>query len=58
MLCITRKLQECVLIDGRILVKVIRVQGTCVKLGFEAPRDVRIQRVDSEKPCDKEREST
>jgi len=44
MLVLARKNGEAVLIDGVIRVKVLSVQGSRVKLGFEAPGDVSIQR--------------
>jgi carbon storage regulator len=44
MLVLSRKTNESVVIDGRIVVKVIRVDGEIVKLGIEAPSDVPIYR--------------
>jgi carbon storage regulator len=44
MLVLSRKPGESVVIDGRIVVKVIRVEGEVVKLGVEAPADVPIFR--------------
>lgn len=44
MLILTRKLGESVMIDGRIKVKVIRLDGDAVRIGFEAPPDVPIHR--------------
>lgn len=44
MLVLSRKTSESVVIDGRITVKVIRVDGEIVKLGIEAPADVPIFR--------------
>ena len=37
MLILSRKVNECIVIDGRITVKVVRVEGDIVKLGIEAP---------------------
>jgi len=44
MLILSRKTGETVVIDGRIRVKVIRVEGDVVKIGIEAPADVSIHR--------------
>lgn len=44
MLILSRKPGETVVIDGRIRVKVIRVEGDVVKIGIEAPVDISIHR--------------
>lgn len=44
MLVLSRKIGESVVIDGRIKVKVVRLDGDVVKLGIEAPPDVPIHR--------------
>jgi carbon storage regulator len=44
MLILSRKINECIVIDGRITVKVIRVEGDIVKLGIEAPLEVPVHR--------------
>ncbi len=44
MLILSRKVNECIVIDGRITVKVVRVEGDIVKLGIEAPLDVPVHR--------------
>jgi carbon storage regulator len=44
MLILSRKLGESIVIDGRIIVKIIRVEGDLVKLGIEAPREVPVHR--------------
>ena len=44
MLILSRKISESVVIDGRIIVKVVRVEGDVVKLGIEAPLDVPVHR--------------
>lgn len=44
MLVLSRKTNECVIIDGRITVKVIRVEGDIVKLGFDAPPEISVHR--------------
>ena len=42
MLLLTRKVGDQIIIDGRITVKVIDIQGGRVQLGIEAPKDVKI----------------
>ena len=44
MLILSRKSGECIIIDGRIHVKVVRVEGDAVKLGIDAPADVPVHR--------------
>lgn len=44
MLVLSRKSNESIVIDGRIVIKVIRVEGDVVKLGIEAPMDVPVHR--------------
>jgi len=44
MLVLTRKTDESVVIDGRIVVRVLRVDGDGVKLGIEAPAEVSVHR--------------
>ena len=44
MLILSRKSGETVVIDGRIRVKIIRVEGDVVKIGIEAPADISVHR--------------
>lgn len=44
MLILSRKLGESIVIDGRITVKVVRVDGDVVKIGIEAPASVPVHR--------------
>jgi carbon storage regulator len=44
MLILSRKLNESIVIDGRITVKVMRIDGEVVKLGIAAPADVPVHR--------------
>lgn len=44
MLILSRKPGESVIIDGRITVKIMRVDGDVVKLGIEAPLEVPVHR--------------
>lgn len=46
MLILSRKTNETIVIDGRIHVKVVRVEGDVVKLGVEAPADVPVHRLE------------
>jgi len=44
MLVLSRKLNEQIIIGDNIRVTVVAIRGNQVRLGFEAPRDVNIQR--------------
>ena len=44
MLVLSRKPGESLVIDGRIKVKIVRLDGDVVKVGIEAPADVPIHR--------------
>ena len=44
MLILSRKSGESIVIDGRIIVKVVRVEGEVVKVGIEAPVDLPVHR--------------
>jgi carbon storage regulator len=44
MLILSRKAGETVVIDGRIRVKLVRLEGDVVKIGIEAPPEVSIHR--------------
>lgn len=44
MLVLSRKKGEQVVIEGKVIVKVLSVKGDRVQLGFDAPKDVRIDR--------------
>ena len=44
MLILSRKINESIVIDGRIVVKIIRVDGDQIKLGIQAPSDVPVHR--------------
>jgi carbon storage regulator CsrA len=44
MLVLTRKQQEQILVGENIRITVVRVQGSTVRIGIEAPDDVRILR--------------
>jgi carbon storage regulator len=44
MLILSRKLGESIVIDDRIVVKIMRVDGDTVKIGIEAPASVTVHR--------------
>ena len=44
MLVLSRKVNENIVIDGRIIVKVVRTEGNFVKIGIEAPANVPVHR--------------
>ncbi len=44
MLILSRKSGESIVIDGRITVKIVRLDGEVVKVGIEAPADVPVHR--------------
>jgi carbon storage regulator len=44
MLVLSRKTNENIIIDGRIVVKVIRTEGNLVKIGIEAPPEIPVHR--------------
>ena len=44
MLILTRRLNESIIIDNDIIVKVLGIRGSQVRIGIEAPKDVHIIR--------------
>ena len=44
MLILSRKINESIVIDGRITVMIVRVDGEVVKLGIQAPLEVPVHR--------------
>ena len=44
MLILSRKSGESIVIDGRIHVKIVRVEGEVIKVGIDAPSDVPVHR--------------
>ena len=46
MLILSRKSGESIVVDGRIHVKIVRVEGDVVKVGISAPPDVPVHRLE------------
>lgn len=44
MLILSRKIGESIVIDGRIIVKIVRLDGDLVKVGIEAPAEIPVHR--------------
>ena len=44
MLVLTRKKRESIVIDDRVTVTILHVQGNTIRLGIEAPREVSVRR--------------
>jgi len=44
MLILSRKAGESIVIDGRIIVRIVRVEGEVVKVGIEAPSQMPVHR--------------
>jgi len=44
MLILSRKLNESIIIDGRIIIKVLRIEKDTVKLGIQAPLELPVHR--------------
>ena len=44
MLILSRKINESIVIDGRIIVKVLRIDKDTVKLGIQAPSELPVHR--------------
>ena len=44
MLILTRRLQEAIMINDNISIRVLGIQGNQVRLGIDAPRDIQVHR--------------
>jgi carbon storage regulator len=49
MLVLSRREDERIVIDDRIVITVVRIQGHTVRLGIEAPKEVSIVRAELER---------
>ncbi|MCL4207365.1 MAG: carbon storage regulator [Pirellulaceae bacterium] len=56
MLVLTRKLQEKIHIGDNVTITIVRIQGNTVRVGIEAPQDVRVVRgeISATQPTDVE----
>ena len=52
MLVLTRKLQQQIKIGDQITVTILRVKGSTVRIGIDAPREVRVVRGELPPKCD------
>ncbi len=50
MLVLSRKVGEKLVIDGNIIVEVVKIQGNRISLGIAAPADVKILRSELSQP--------
>ena len=46
MLVLNRKTEQSILVDGNIKITILKVRGSQVQVGFEAPEDIRILRAE------------
>ena len=44
MLILSRKLNESIVIDGRIVVRILRIERDTVKIGIQAPAELSVHR--------------
>ena len=53
MLVLRRRTEEGLLIDGRIRIRILGIEGDSVKIGVEAPRDVEVYRTEVKEMLEK-----
>ena len=58
MLILSRKLNESIVIDGRIIVKVLRIDKDTVKLGIQAPSELPVHREEIHDAIQKNKEGS
>jgi carbon storage regulator len=46
MLILSRKLNEQIIINGQVVITVVAIRGDSVRIGIDAPKDVRVDRVE------------
>ncbi len=57
MLILSRKINESIVIDGRIVVKVLRIEKDTVKLGIQAPPELPVHRQEIHDAIQKSKQS-
>lgn len=51
MLVLTRKAGEEIVVDGHIRIRIVTVQGNRIRIGVEAPSEVKVTRAELEEPA-------
>jgi len=57
MLILSRKINESIIIDGRIVVKVLRIEKDTVKIGIQAPSELPVHREEIHAAIQKSKQS-
>ncbi len=57
MLILSRKINESIIIDGRIVVKVLRIEKDTVKIGIQAPAELPVHREEIHDAIQKSKQS-
>ena len=52
MLILSRKVGQSIVINGNVIVKVVRVDGDQIKLGIQAPETVKVHREEIQRQVD------
>jgi carbon storage regulator len=55
MLVLTRSKDESIVIGGNVVVTVVEVRGDKVRLGFEAPREISVNRLEIHEALEREK---